>query len=471
MATSRSKTRWFVAVLSLFSACMAAILLLVTAHASNRVASSESTVASSATTTAAPAPDPSKSDASKTTKTTSASLKTPAPVLKSTTCLDCHSALDGPLLIKPEGYNEDIHAQKGLTCADCHGGNPDEASPDAMAKKAGFKGHIDRKNVPQLCASCHAKSDYMRQFNPSLRTDQFAQYQTSVHGKLFAKGDTNVAVCTDCHGVHGIRPASDPRSRVNPMNVANTCSSCHSDKEHMKNYKIGTDQFASYSASVHRAAMVDRGDMSAPTCTTCHGNHGAAPPGVASVENVCSTCHLFQAQLFDTGPHKTAFASAGLPSCITCHSNHRIQHPSDKMVGTNTEAVCTNCHAQGDAGFTAAAGIKKSFTDLEGQINETDQRLKSAESKGVEVSEPLLKQNEARDWLTKARVTLHSFKPERIAEDVKAGQKIADANREAGIQALKESDYRRRGLMISLLTIFATTFALFFYIKEIEKKK
>lgn len=464
-------------MLSVFAACAATILLLATAHAGSaarpagavRVAALDVASASPVSATAA-VPDGS----TKTAKTSGAAAAVPlkpAPVLKSTTCLDCHSALDGPLAVKPESYNDDIHAQKGLTCADCHGGNPDDASPDAMAKKAGFKGHVDRKNVPQLCASCHANSAYMRQFNPSLRTDQYAQYQTSVHGKLFAKGDTNVAVCTDCHGVHGIRPASDTRSRVNPMNVADTCSSCHSDKEHMKSYKIATDQFAGYSASVHRAAMVDRGDLSAPTCTTCHGNHGAAPPGVASVENVCSTCHLFQAQLFDTGPHKAAFAAAGLPSCITCHSNHRIQHPSDKMVGTNAEAVCTNCHAEGDAGYKAAAGIKQSFTELDAQITATDEMLSRAASKGVEVSEPLLQQNEARDWLTKARVTLHSFKPERIAEDVKAGHKIADANRETGIQALKESDYRRRGLAVSLLTIFAFTFALFLYIKEIERKK
>src|ERR1051326_3881925 len=168
MATSRNSTRWLVVVLSVFAACAATILLLVSAHAGTSPVESEGT-----------------------TKTTKAAANTAAPaktapvaVLKSTTCLDCHSALDGPLGIKPDHYNDDIHAQKGLTCADCHGGDPNEASPDAMAKKAGFKGHIDRKNVPQLCASCHANSAYMRTFNPSLRTDQYAQYQTSTHGKL-----------------------------------------------------------------------------------------------------------------------------------------------------------------------------------------------------------------------------------------------------------------------------------------------
>ena len=101
---------------------------------------------------------------------------------------------------------------------------------------------------------------FMRKYNPSLRTDQFSQYQTSVHGKLLAKGDTKVAVCIDCHGVHDLRPASDPRSKVHPLNIAQTCARCHADAAYMKGYGIPTDQFAKYSTSVHHEAMVVRGD-------------------------------------------------------------------------------------------------------------------------------------------------------------------------------------------------------------------
>src|ERR1041384_7524452 len=236
-------------------------------------------------------------------------------------CLDCHGSLDDNLKVTNDQIAQDIHIQKGLTCASCHGGDP--TSMEAMNPKKGFKGHIDRARIPELCATCHADGTYMRQYNPSLRTDQFAQYKTSVHGKKNAAGDTKPAVCIDCHGVHGIRPASDTRSKVHPTNVAQTCARCHNDAAYMKPYGIKTDQFAGYSASVHHDALAVRGDLSAPTCTTCHGNHGAAPPGVASVENVCSTCHALQAQLFDTSKHKAAFASAGMPGCVPCHSNHR----------------------------------------------------------------------------------------------------------------------------------------------------
>ena len=57
-------------------------------------------------------------------------------------------------------------------------------------------------------------------------------------------------------------------------------------------------QFADYQKSVHYAALTKGNDLSAPTCNDCHGNHGAAPPGVGSVANVCGTCHAVFAQKF-----------------------------------------------------------------------------------------------------------------------------------------------------------------------------
>ena len=184
------------------------------------------------------------------------------------TCIDCHGALDPPLQVTAEQFSHDIHFQKGLSCASCHGGDPTKADMDAMSKGAGFRGKIEKAQVPALCARCHADAAVMRQYNPSLRTDQLSQYRTSVHGKLLAKGNSKVAVCTDCHGVHDLRAPSDGASKVHPLNVASTCSRCHANAEYMKEFKIPTDQFAKYSGSAHHEAMTVRGDLSAPTCTT-----------------------------------------------------------------------------------------------------------------------------------------------------------------------------------------------------------
>jgi hypothetical protein len=386
----------------------------------------------------------------------------------SSSCLDCHSALDPPQQVTAEQFAADIHAQKGLTCASCHGGDPTKDDDQAMSKAAGFRGHIKRSQVPELCASCHSDAVYMHKFNPSLRTDQLSQYKTSMHGQRLAKGDEQVAVCTDCHSVHGILPASDSRSSVHPLNVAATCSRCHSDSQRMKPYSIPTDQFAGYSVSVHHEALTVRGDLSAPTCTTCHGNHGAAPPGVGSVENVCSNCHAFQAQLFDASPHKAVFAAASLPGCVTCHSNHRIQHPSDAMLGTGKQSVCTNCHAEGDAGFKVAATTQEKLSGLDSAIERADELLDRAERSGMDVSQAKLSQIQARDALTKARVSIHSVTVGRIMQDVQAGSKLTEQNLAAGHQALADRDFRRWGLGVSLIVILVTIAGLWLYIREIE---
>src|SRR5574341_1062291 len=166
------------------------------------------------------------------------------------TCVDCHSFLEPPLKVTAEQFAADIHAQEGLTCASCHGGDPTKDDDQAMSKAAGFRGKIQRSQIPQLCATCHSDAAFMHKFNPSLRTDQLAQYKTSVHGQRLAKGDEQVAVCIDCHSLHGILPASDSRSSVHPLNVAATCSRCHSDAVRMKAYSIAADQVAGYSVSV-----------------------------------------------------------------------------------------------------------------------------------------------------------------------------------------------------------------------------
>lgn len=386
------------------------------------------------------------------------------------TCQDCHSGLPEPLGVAQEEFSQDIHAQKGLTCTSCHGGDSTSADPaQAMSRKAGWKGAIDRRQIPQLCGSCHSNPKYIRQFNPGLRTDQLDQYHASVHGKRLAAGDTKVAVCTDCHNVHDIRPPSDPLSAVNAVNVAKTCSRCHSDVDFMKPYGIPTDQFASYNASVHHDALVVRGDLSAPTCTTCHGNHGAAPPGVDKVQNVCANCHVFQAQLYEKSSHFNAFQDKGLPGCVVCHSNHAIHLPSDAMLGTGPAGVCMKCHVRGDQCDRDRAGILANLTRLDHAIGDADQSLRVAESSGMEVSEARLSQDQARDALTKARVTIHSFQPALIDQDIQVGMKIAAANLKTGKDAMIERNRRRIGLGLCLIAIAIMLAGLWMYIKQIEE--
>lgn len=399
-------------------------------------------------------------------------VSTAAGQAQKNSCLDCHAQLPDKLEVKPERFAADIHAQKGLACVSCHGGDPAQDDADkAMSAGAGFKRGLTRKQVPEMCGKCHGDGGYMRGFNPSLRTDQLSQYRTSVHGKRLAGGDEKVAVCTDCHSVHDIRSPRDSRATVHPTNVAETCARCHGNAEYMKSYKIPTDQYASYNVSVHHDALAVRGDLSAPTCNTCHGNHGAAPPGVGSIENVCSSCHVFQAQLFDTSPHKAAFSAMGIAACITCHSNHRIQRPSDAFLGTKPDAVCTKCHSDGDSGFKTAGEMRAALQKLEDSIHRSNEILERAERSGMEISQAKLEQAEAHDALTKARVTIHSFQMVRLNQDINAGLKVADKTYAAGQQALQERDFRRKGLALALVTIALVMVGLRMLIQQLESRK
>ncbi len=371
--------------------------------------------------------------------------------------------------VTAESTQTDVHAQKGITCTNCHGGDASsEDKAKSMSLAAGFRGRLEKKQIPELCASCHSDASYMRGFNPSLRTDQLSEYRSSVHGQKLAKGDTKVAVCTDCHGVHEIETGKDTRSRVYPLNVAKTCSTCHANADYMKEYGIPTTQFADYSASVHAQALMVRGDLSAPTCSTCHGSHGATPPSTDSVAHVCSTCHVIQGQLFESGPHKKAFESLGLGGCVTCHTNHKIEHPTDAFIGTNTGAVCLNCHMEGDTGYQPANEIHQKLTGLDAEIAKSDAILTRAEEAGMEVGEAKLQLDEARDDLTKARVEIHTVDLARVDPDIQAGLQVTQKTWSAGQAALAEKSYRKKGLLLSVLAIFVVLIGLWLKIRDLE---
>ena len=260
------------------------------------------------------------------------------------TCLACHEGSADPRLRLPaETFAQDIHFSKGILCQDCHGGDPTSFDLTvAMGKAKGFVGKPTRQAIPQLCGRCHSDADYMKRFNPSLRVDQVQEYYTSVHGKRLRQGDPKVATCISCHDVHKIKAIKDQQAWTYPLKIVDTCGRCHGDSQYMAGYNIATDVVVKYKESVHYQALTKEGDLSAPTCNVCHGNHGATPPGVNSVANVCGNCHSVPADLFGKSPHEAAFAAMGLAACVTCHSNHDVKKTSDSMPKTSVPTIDWN---------------------------------------------------------------------------------------------------------------------------------
>jgi hypothetical protein len=155
---------------------------------------------------------------------------------------------------------------------------------------------------------------------------------------------------------------------------------------------------------------------------------------------------------------------------VTCHSNHGILHPTDEFVGTGEKAVCTQCHTQGDEGYTRAGQIRDKLVQLSSAVDRANKILDQAERSGMEVSEAKLDLAQAKDSLTKARVTLHTTDLTKVEADLKPGLDAATKDYDAGKRALAERDYRRVGLGLSLLAIGLAIGGLRLYIRQIERR-
>jgi len=357
---------------------------------------------------------------------------------------------------------DDVHVRAGLTCQACHGAPRPESTPEAPVFAP-----IARTAIAPLCARCHADATYMRQFAPQVRVDQFSQYQTSVHGQQMAKGNDQVATCSDCHNAHGILQVRDTRSPVAPSNVASTCARCHADASRMDPFGRSSDVFADWSTSVHAAALLERGDTSAPTCNTCHGSHGATPPGVDSVANVCAQCHVREAELFRDSPKKALFDMMGQADCLVCHNNHAIARPDDSWIGFESPAVCATCHDESIGGADVIRTVGEGLRTLRADTYSAEALVTRADEAGVLVEEGHMALADAREAHVRLRVLVHAFATEPFDEVLADGRAAVERAQQAGNAGLEELQFRRSGLAVATLFILGFLVTLFMKIRRL----
>ncbi len=402
-------------------------------------------------------------------------LFTPLPVgaqPPAESCIACHAEIGDERLAAPvREFGESIHAAKGFGCVSCHGGDANEAGMEAMDPAKGYIGKPKHQQISQVCGRCHSDARFMKQYNPSLRVDQVAEYATSVHGRrLMELDDPKVATCASCHTAHAIKPLSDPRSSVHPLKVAETCGSCHADAKYMDPYRIPTDQLQKYRQSIHWKMMVEKGDLSAPTCNDCHGNHGATPPGISWVGNVCGQCHVVQSELFTKSAHAKIFVDIGTPGCATCHENHEVTRASDEMLGLGEGAVCAVCHAAEDAGGKTAIQLRERIDSLRSEYDKAHAILLKAARAGMEVSQAEFELKGAIDSLVKAQAAVHAFRVEPVKKETETGLAIAAMGYERGVRALEDLQFRRKGLAVSVVIILALIGGLVAKIRQLESR-
>jgi cytochrome b subunit of formate dehydrogenase len=308
--------------------------------------------------------------------------KVPASVhgiLGQAACTDCHGdqhEIQSAAKVAPErcakchedavkDYTAGVHAAArktgntdAPTCLSCHGGVHE------IVSASDAKSPVNHLNIPKTCATCHDQKLVMEKTGHS--TQPYESYEQSVHGRAVASGSEKAAVCTDCHGVHEILSAANPKSSIFKFNVPTTCAKCHGPVE---------EQFV---ASIHGQA-ISRGNWQAPVCTDCHGIHTIQSPkdptSTVSAQNLsrvtCAKCHegvqLSQEFGMPAGRVSTYLASyhglaaeLGSPTvanCASCHGVHNIlpsSDPKSTINPANLVQTCGQCHPGVTDKFVAA---------------------------------------------------------------------------------------------------------------------
>lgn len=119
-------------------------------------------------------------------------------------CIQCHSGMPGKYSQPIKLWRGSIHADNGIFCDGCHGGDPKDAV-NAMSPARGFLGVPKAPDIPSFCGRCHV--GVMR------------DYLASAHGRALGKGGPT---CVTCHGNHLVLKAS--LELINEK----SCGRCHS---------------------------------------------------------------------------------------------------------------------------------------------------------------------------------------------------------------------------------------------------
>jgi formate-dependent nitrite reductase cytochrome c552 subunit len=390
-----------------------------------------------------------------------------APTANKNSCVDCHSKQSGALANSVKDWQTSIHAERNVNCVDCHGGDASQdRKEDAKARGTGYIGIPKTVDIPALCASCHANVEQMRQYD--LPTDQWTKYQTSIHGQKLAQGDTKVATCFVCHDRHATKRVKDPSAQVYPLNVPALCASCHSNAELMKPYNIPTNQYQLYTQSVHGIALLQRQDLRAPSCATCHGTHGAAPPGFEEVANVCGSCHTATQDYYLKSVHASNLA--GTPKCVSCHGRYDVGVPSEDMfIGTGPRQ-CGSCHAPNSAEGNIIRSLVDEITKGANAVDTAQAAIDRAAGSALIVAPEEVKLSQARTSLITARAAQHTLNLDLVKEKTGSANTQAQQVTTDAQKATSDSILRRQVMGIGLGIMALAIASLWVIRRELYKQ-
>lgn len=270
------------------------------------------------------------------------------PQLKAVDCSACHAEAVKVFSQSVHGKARGNGVAEAPTCKSCHG------DLHRVKRSSETDARTYRTNIANVCATCHADEKIAQKFRiPIVRPVE--AYLKSVHARAVAAG-RNGAVCTDCHGSHGIEPGWNPSSSVWKTSIPATCGKCHEQIQ------------AAYRESVHGVALA-RGVREAPACTDCHGEHRILAPSepqspvfAANIPGeTCGRCHgdarlsekygipVDKVRAYQDSYHGLALRGGKITvaNCSSCHGVHDIRASSDPRSHVNAKNLpqtCGKCH-------------------------------------------------------------------------------------------------------------------------------
>jgi len=330
----------------------------------------------------------------------------PVPV----NCLSCHEDLGKSHAFHPAiAELKEMGTSPDVSCAGCHGGHEvvgvgDAAFRFSAARQAESCGachtevgkaflhsaHAGPVEGPfPTCLTCH-QSDIVHGGSPALELKQaqsrlclschvdspgaagrtrmggkfVASWEASVHGRALEEGKSEAANCVDCHGSHEMARAMVADSRVNKLHIPETCQTCHEKESH------------EFLGGSHAAAL-RRGEIEAPVCTDCHGEHAILaakdPKSLVAPRNLsqqlCGDCHGSVKLSRKYGIASDRFAtfadsfhglavrggSIAVVNCASCHGAHSVlpsTDPASPVHKANLAATCGQCHPGANEQFS-----------------------------------------------------------------------------------------------------------------------
>lgn len=264
----------------------------------------------------------------------SADHSTPLPPAQ---CASCHQDSTTQFAASIHGMSHQMGASEAASCSSCHGTHDivSVKRPDSPVYKL---------NLARTCGTCHDNPQLVTDYRMG-KSAAAEHYLDSIHGRALVKMGLIVAPsCSDCHGVHDIKRSVDKESHTNHANIATTCGTCHVGIENVYNESVHGrllakgDKRVAVCTDCHSAHDIEKPATahfkatSDQSCGKCHADrlehyretyHGKAMalgrPNVASDVAACYDCHGHHDVFPVSDPRSTLSPQRIVSTCQQCH--------------------------------------------------------------------------------------------------------------------------------------------------------